>query len=766
MSLLQMSFQGGVLILVTMALRAAALHRLPKGAFSALWGMALLRLLLPFKLASALSVYSLANRLAAAANSAPAAVPLPGVMPALPVGALPAAAAGAAAGPAGGAAPFWVWLAGAVGCGAFFGAAYLRCRAQFCTALPVEDAGLRAVLEGSGLRRRVRLRCSGRIKTPMTYGLLRPVILLPQTADWTDLPGLCLALEHELMHIRRLDALRKGLLLCAACVHWFNPLAWCMLLLAGRDMELCCDEAVVRRLGLGRRGEYARALLRMEEQKSGLPPLASAFAGNAAEERILAIMKTKKRSLAALLAALLLVCCVGVGFATTARAGSEPPRPGAPGGGFTKEELDWLAGLWMEGYNKLTVAEYQQAMWAGRDAPGRIALLDRYGWYLAGLTAEERAGLTAEEQAFAGYFETVYSPLTAEWWQKIAFSGGVGDTAENGSSVLLEYTCYLRIQDAERLTVGEYEQTRLAVQAALERLAAEQLAAGPSGLARQRGMQDVDLTDLERQLSTDQLAVSLKGGVLVWGFGPESAQPQDAQGQGRETPAGPAQPADAASGQSGQGQPEPAEQREYPRASRADYDDLFVAVKTEGWQQLPLAEFDQRLLDWANEHFEAYGRISCDAIWNDYGAELTAEEKRFVSLTCALSGTENGMRVRALHTGRPEESSGVSASLPSRMEEAGGGAAWCDLYYQLFYRVADPAAVTVAERDACVGGMLAEIERFWQDTSLDALLAMSEEEVAEEFRRWAAQNSTDGVRFEPVTAGDIHYEAMDERRVL
>ncbi len=84
MSLLQMSFQGGVLILVTMALRAAALHRLPKGAFSALWGMALLRLLLPFKLASALSVYSLANRLAAAANSAPAAVPLPGVMPALP----------------------------------------------------------------------------------------------------------------------------------------------------------------------------------------------------------------------------------------------------------------------------------------------------------------------------------------------------------------------------------------------------------------------------------------------------------------------------------------------------------------------------------------------------------------------------------------------------------------------------------------------------------------------------------------------------------
>ncbi len=546
-----------------------------------------------------------------------------------------------------------------------------------------------------------------------------------------------------------------------------------MLLLAGRDMELCCDEAVVRRLGLGRRGEYARALLRMEEQKSGLPPLASAFGGHAAEERILAIMKTKKRSLAALLAALLLVCCVGVGFATTARAGSDPPRLGAPGGGFTKEELDWLAGLWMEGYGRLTVAEYQEAMWAGRDAPGRVALLDRYGWYLAGLTPEERAGLTAEEQAFAGYFETVYRPLTAEWWQKIAFSGEAGDTAENGSSVLLEYACYLRIQDAERLTVGEYEQTRLAVQTALERLAAARLAAGPAGLARQSGMQDIDLTDLERQFSTDQLDVSVKGGVLVWGFGPENAQPWDVRGQqSREESAGSARPADAAvpadaSGQSGQtGQPELAEQREYPRASRADYDALFAAVKTEGWQRQALAEFDQRLLDWANEAFDAYGRIGCDVIWNDYGAELTAEEKGFVSLTCALSGAENGMRVRALHTGRPEEAPGISASLPSRIEQAGGGAAWCDLYYQLFYRVADPAAVTVAERDACVGGMLAEIERFWQDTSLDALLAMSEEEVAARFRRWAAQNSTDGVRFEPVTAENIHYEAIDERRVL
>ena len=74
-------------------------------------------------------------------------------------------------------------------------------------------------------------------------------------------------LEHELVHIRRLDALWKPLLALTACVHWFNPLAWAMYVLANRDMELRCDEAVIRRFGADSRSAYALALLSMEENR-------------------------------------------------------------------------------------------------------------------------------------------------------------------------------------------------------------------------------------------------------------------------------------------------------------------------------------------------------------------------------------------------------------------------------------------------------------------------------------------------------------------
>mgnify|MGYP006922382777 CR=1 FL=1 len=92
-----------------------------------------------------------------------------------------------------------------------------------------------------------------------------------------------------------------------------------MYVLANRDMELRCDEAVIRRFGADSRSAYALALLSMEEKRSGPEPFASAFSKNAIEERIIAIMKMKKRSIAVILAAAALVCCVGVGFATSAK---------------------------------------------------------------------------------------------------------------------------------------------------------------------------------------------------------------------------------------------------------------------------------------------------------------------------------------------------------------------------------------------------------------------------------------------------------------
>ena len=110
---------------------------------------------------------------------------------------------------------------------------------------------------------------AGRISSPLTFGVLRPVILVPKKTDWTDETALRYVLEHEFVHIQRFDVLSKLLLIAAVCVHRFNPLVWVMYVLANRDLELSCDETVLRRFGGDVRAAYARVLIRMEAARGG-----------------------------------------------------------------------------------------------------------------------------------------------------------------------------------------------------------------------------------------------------------------------------------------------------------------------------------------------------------------------------------------------------------------------------------------------------------------------------------------------------------------
>lgn len=104
-------------------------------------------------------------------------------------------------------------------------------------------------------------------------------------------------MTHELVHIRHFDAAAKLFLTAALCVHWYNPLVWAMYVLANRDIELACDEAVVRSFGGDVKSAYARTLIGMEEKKTGLIPLCNNFSKNAIEERVTAIMKMKKKTI-------------------------------------------------------------------------------------------------------------------------------------------------------------------------------------------------------------------------------------------------------------------------------------------------------------------------------------------------------------------------------------------------------------------------------------------------------------------------------------
>ena len=208
MSLLAMSIQGGVMVAVITLLRAVTLHRVPKRTFLILWGAVLARLLIPFSLPSGFSIYSLLARKASSAPAAAAAVPA--ALPLVPVpgqaaSALPAHAALAAA------IPVWgiLWGIGTLLCAAIFAAAYWRCCREFQMSLPVDSETTRNWLAAHPLRRRVALRQSDRISSPLTFGVLRPVILLPKHTDWNDTPSLFYVFEHEFVHIQRFDTLAK-----------------------------------------------------------------------------------------------------------------------------------------------------------------------------------------------------------------------------------------------------------------------------------------------------------------------------------------------------------------------------------------------------------------------------------------------------------------------------------------------------------------------------------------------------------------------------
>ena len=127
-------------------------------------------------------------------------------------------------------------------------------------------------------------------------------------------------LVHEYVHIRRFDTLWKLLALCAVCVHWFNPLVWVMLVLLNRDLELSCDEMVLRHFGGTERASYAHSLIDMAERGRPFSFMHSYFSKNAAEERIIAIMKYKKTSLLAVVLALVLTLGMATGFTTGAVA--------------------------------------------------------------------------------------------------------------------------------------------------------------------------------------------------------------------------------------------------------------------------------------------------------------------------------------------------------------------------------------------------------------------------------------------------------------
>ena len=339
MALLEISLSASIFIVAVIFFRSLLIHKLPKMTFMLLWGVALFQLLVPVSVQSQFSFFTAVNyisRMFTVQEVIPAAessssfhgggtVIMPPITDNLTLPAVPLQTAFQVS-------PIiLVWFVGFTLCALYFIIPHLRCRTHYKMSLPITSNFIGKWQSSNSLWRKVQIRQSDQISTPLTYGVFQPVILLPKNLDDHDENQLTLILTHEFTHIKRFDTVKKWLLAASVCVHWFNPFVWIMYILANRDIELSCDERVIWTLGESVKPAYARALVRLEEKKSGLSPMISHFSKNPIEERIISIMKTKKTSIATMLLATAGIVTV---FATSALDKTEA----APGVGSSMDE--------------------------------------------------------------------------------------------------------------------------------------------------------------------------------------------------------------------------------------------------------------------------------------------------------------------------------------------------------------------------------------------------------------------------------------------
>lgn len=307
----QMSFVGAVLIIAIIVIRALAINRLPKKTFLIMWGIAVLRLCIPFNISFDFSINAmpmktlevLKENVSNTAQNISQTLQIPQNQTIYPMEEsmgkiIPV---------------LWmIWVIGVSVCLLFFLVSYVKCMRRFATSFPVRNEFAEQWRKEHKIRRRIEIRESGVTNTPLTYGVLHPVILMPKKIDWNDEEKIAYILEHEFIHIKRMDLVMKSILILILSIHWFNPLVWIMYLLCNRDLELSCDEMVIFNFGIENRTEYAYMLIDMEESKGSFTPMCNYFSKNVMEERILSIMKTKKLSKAKVMSASILVAGVSI----------------------------------------------------------------------------------------------------------------------------------------------------------------------------------------------------------------------------------------------------------------------------------------------------------------------------------------------------------------------------------------------------------------------------------------------------------------------
>ena len=305
-TLLNMSLTASVAIVLVILLRLL-LKKAPKVISYALWAVVLFRLLCPFSIGSSFSLYNLfdapaeeSGTLTSVIEYVPSnivhteypavALPVPGISDAVNE-VLPQGEEQLRADPLEGPVfiATYVWMAGVLAMVVYSVVSYTRLRRKLSVVVPLRD----------------NIFIADDIKSPFVVGLFRPKIYLPCNLGDKEQEYIIL---HEQHHIKRLDHVMKALAFLALAIHWFNPLVWVAFILASKDMEMSCDEAVIRKVDGDVRADYSASLLTLATGRRIIAGTPLAFGEGDTKGRINNLSKWKKPTVWVVLLAV--VACV------------------------------------------------------------------------------------------------------------------------------------------------------------------------------------------------------------------------------------------------------------------------------------------------------------------------------------------------------------------------------------------------------------------------------------------------------------------------
>jgi len=349
LKILNMSIAAGWMVLAVLLLRLL-LKKAPRWSIVLLWGIVAVRLLCPFSIESVFSLIPSAQTVSPDIMLSPK----PGISSGIHainatinpvIGEVFAPTPTASVNPM----QVWitvasvVWLAGIAAMALYAALSYWRLRRRIATAVRIEGNVFR----------------SEHVASPFVFGLLRPRIYLPCDMEGEEQ---AYVVAHERSHICRKDHWWKPLGFALLSVYWFHPLMWLAYILLCRDIEVACDEKVIKEFGADQRADYSEALLTCSVKRTMIAACPLAFGEVGVKERVKKVLSYQKPAFWIILMAVIICVTVAVCFLTDPisqddrqdpQTGKQPVSENVPGPAAFFYPLSMMTEEWQTGTFRL-----------------------------------------------------------------------------------------------------------------------------------------------------------------------------------------------------------------------------------------------------------------------------------------------------------------------------------------------------------------------------------------------------------------------------